>query len=39
MQNDYSTSWTSGQTSPQKDYNILELFPTPVYVANLPNEL
>ena len=37
--NDYSTSWTSGQTTPQKDYNVLELFPTPVYVANLPNEL
>ena len=37
--NDYSTSWTSGQTTPQKDYNVLELFPTPFYVANLPNEL
>ena len=37
--NDYSTSWTSGQTTPQKDYQVLELFPTPVYVANLPNEL
>ena len=37
--NNYSTSWTSGQTTPQKDYQVLELFPTPVYVANLPNEL
>ena len=38
--NDYSTSWSSGNTQiNKKNYQMLELFPTPVYVTQLPAEL
>ena len=34
--NDYSTSWSSGNTQiNKKNYQMLELFPTPVYVADI----
>ena len=38
--NNYSTSWSSGNTQiNKKNYQMLELFPTPVYVTQLPDQL
>ena len=38
--NNYGTSWSSGNTQiNKKKYDILELFPTPVYITQLPGKL
>ena len=38
--NNYGTSWSSGNTQiNKKNYQMLELFPTPVYATQLPEQL
>ena len=38
--NDYSTSWSTGNTQiNKKEYEVLDLFPTPVYTTTMPQEL
>ncbi len=39
MQNKNTTWQTSNNTEPQKGYEILDLFPTPVFVTKMPNSL
>ena len=38
--NNYGTSWSTGNTQiDKKNYQMLELFPTPVYATQLPEQL
>ena len=39
MQNKDTTWSTSNITEPQKNYNVLDLFPTPLFITKMPDNL